>query len=182
MVPPYPDIEAEAGTIRTFGLALVPGLLQTEAYAREVLRIGRFSENLDQLLAARLKRQAVLDRTDPPFLWVVLDEFVLHRMVGGPEVMREQLSYLVEVAQRPNVTIQIVPMGRGAYAGLNGYLTVLSFEEGPDIVYIDDQVGGHLIEEAAKVDACKIRFDQIRASALSQEESLELLKTLLERL
>jgi transcriptional regulator with XRE-family HTH domain len=179
---PYPDLEAEATVIRTFGLALIPGLLQTESYAREVLRCGRFPEKTDQLLAARMKRQEVLARTDPPLLWVVLDEFVLHRMIGGPEVMRAQLAHLIELAQRMTVTIQIIPAGRGAYAGLSGYLTLLSFDEGPDVVYLDDQVGGHLIEETATVGTCGISFDRIRASALSQEESLELLKTLWERL
>ncbi|HZB30578.1 MAG TPA: Scr1 family TA system antitoxin-like transcriptional regulator [Streptosporangiaceae bacterium] len=74
-----------------------------------------------------------------------------------------------------------MPAGRGAYAGLSGYLTLLSFDEGPDVVFLDDQVGGHLIEEAVTVDACGIRFDWIRASARSQEESLELLKSLVER-
>lgn len=128
-----------------------------------------------------MKRQEILARSEPPLLWVVLDEFVLHRNINDAKVMREQLAHLIEVAQRPNVTIQIVPAGRGAYAGLSGYMTLLSFAEGPDVVYLDDQVGGHLIEEAATVAMCGISFDRIRASALSQEESLELLKTLRER-
>jgi transcriptional regulator with XRE-family HTH domain len=179
---PYPELEAEATSIRTFGLAVIPGLLQTENYARELFRMGRLPEQIDQLLAARMKRQEILDRDEPPQLWVVLDEFALHRVIGGPEVMREQLAHLVTAAQRPNVTIQIVPAGRGAYAGLDGYLTLLSFREGPDVVYLDDQIGGHLIEEATAVNGCRTQFDRIRASALSQEESLELLNTLLERL
>jgi hypothetical protein len=129
-----------------------------------------------------MKRQEILTRSEPPLLWVVLDEFVLHRTIGGPELMRAQLTHLIQMAQRPNVTIQIVPTGRGAYAGLGGYLTMLGFEEGPDVVYMDDHAGGRMIEEAAAVAACGIQFDRIRASALSQEESLELLKSLLERL
>jgi transcriptional regulator with XRE-family HTH domain len=178
---PYPDLEAEANIIRMFGLALVPGLLQTENYAREVFRTDWPPEKADQLLATRMKRQEILARSDPPLLWVVLDEFVLHRMIGGAKFMREQLAHLIELAQRPSVTIQIVPAGRGAYAGLTGYLTLLSFDEGTDVVYLDDQVGGQLIEETATVGACGISFDRIRASALSQEESFELLKTLWER-
>jgi transcriptional regulator with XRE-family HTH domain len=178
---PYPELEVEASTIRMFALGLIPGLLQTEAYARQVFRIDQSPEKVDQLLAARMKRQGILARSERPLLWVVLDEFVLHRVIGGPEVMREQLAHLIEVEQRTNITIQIVPAGRGAYAGLGGYLTLLCFDEGPDVVYLDDQVGGHLIEETATVDACGIQFDRIRASAMSQEESMELLKTLLER-
>ena len=85
---PYPELEADANVIRAFGLALVPGLLQTEDYAREVFRMGQPPEKVEQLLAARMKRQEILSRSEPPLLWVVLDEFVLHRVIGGPEVMR----------------------------------------------------------------------------------------------
>jgi transcriptional regulator with XRE-family HTH domain len=177
---PYPELEAEATTIRTFGLALIHGLLQTEDYAREIFRTGQASEKLDQLLAARMKRQEILARGAPPRLWVVLDERALHSDVGGSEVMRGQVAHLIELAQLPNITIQIVPDGRGAYLGLNGPITILTFEEGPDVAYFDNQVGGQLVEEAAAVEKCEVRFELIRASALSQEESLELLKASLE--
>jgi transcriptional regulator with XRE-family HTH domain len=179
---PYPDLEAEAGTVRTFGLALIHGLLQTEDYAREIFRTGQTPEKLDQRLAARMKRQEILARGTPPRLWVVLDEKALRADVGGPEVMKGQLAHLIDLAQRPNITIQIVPDGRGAYLGLNGPITILGFDEGPDVAYFDNQAGGQLVEEAAAVEKCEVRFELIRASALSQEESLELLKTSLEKL
>jgi transcriptional regulator with XRE-family HTH domain len=179
---PYPELEAEATSIRTFGLALVPGLLQTEEYAREVFRIGQSPEDAEQLLSARMKRQEILFRSDPPLLWVVMDELVLHRRIGGVREMRDQISHLLEIVRRPNVTVQLVPAIRGSHAGLRGYLTILGFDEGPDVVYLDDQAGGRLIEETTSVEACGIRFDRIRASALSQEESAELLTMLLERL
>jgi transcriptional regulator with XRE-family HTH domain len=179
---PYPDLEAEAGAIRTFGLVLIHGLLQTEDYAREVISTGQAPDKLDQILAARMKRQEILARGKPPRLWVVLDEKALRCDVGGPEVMRGQIAHLIELARRPYITIQIVPEGRGAYVGLTGPITILSFDEGPDVAYLESQVGGQLIEEAAKVDDCAVRFDLIRASALPQQESLELLEAILENL
>jgi transcriptional regulator with XRE-family HTH domain len=179
---PYPDLEAEANTIHTFGFGLIDGLLQTEDYAREIFRAGQNPEKLDQLLATRMKRQEILARRTPPRLWVVLDEKALRTGVGGPEVMKGQIAHLIELAQRPNIIIQIVPDGRGAYLGLTGPITILSFDEGPDVAYFEGQVGGQLIEETAAVENCEERFQLIRASALSQEESLELLKTILESL
>src|SRR5918999_1898487 len=179
---PYPDLEAEATTIRTFALALIHGLFQTEDYAREIFRTGQTPEELDQRLAARMKRQEILTRSAPPRLWVVLDERALHTGVGGPEVMKGQLAHLIDLARRLNVIIQIVPDGRGAHLGLTGPITILGFDEGPDVAYFENQVGGQLVEEAAKVEKCAVRFELIRASALPQEESLELLKAILENL
>ncbi len=179
---PYPELEAEATSIRTFGLALVHGLLQTEAYAREIFRTGQTPEKLDQLLAARMKRQEILARSAPPRLWVVLDEKALRCAVGGAEIMKGQIAHLVELAQRPNITIQIVPDGRGAYIGLLGSITLLSFDEGPDVAYAEGQIGGQLVEEITAVADCTVRFDLIRASALPQEDSLELLEAILESL
>jgi transcriptional regulator with XRE-family HTH domain len=179
---PYPDLEAQSTCIRTFGFGLIDGLLQTEDYAREIFRTGQTPEKLDQLLATRMKRQEILARGTPPRLWVVLDERALRTGVGGPEIMQGQLAHLIELAQRPNITIQIVPHGRGAYLGLNGPITILSFDEGPEVAYFDNQAGGQLVEEATAVEDCEVRFELIRASALSQEESLELLKAILESL
>jgi hypothetical protein len=96
--------------------------------------------------------------------------------------MKGQIAHLIELTRRPNVIIQVVPDGRGAYLGLNGPITILSFDEGPDVAYFDNQTGGQLVEEAAAVEKCEVRFELIRASALSQEESLELLKAILESL
>jgi transcriptional regulator with XRE-family HTH domain len=179
---PYPDLEAEASSIRIFGLALIHGLLQTEDYAREIFSTGQTPERLDQLLATRMKRQEILTRGGPPRLWVVLDEKALLGNVGGPEVMKGQLAHLIELVQRPNITIQIVRDRDGAYIGLMGSITLLSFDEGPDVAYAEGQIGGQLMEETTKVDDCKIRFDLIRASALPQQESLTLFRAILESL
>jgi transcriptional regulator with XRE-family HTH domain len=179
---PYSDLEAEASSIRTFGLALIHGLLQTEDYAREIFRTGQTPEKLDELLSARMKRQEILARGTPPRMWVVLDEKTLRSGVGGPEAMKDQLAHLIELAQRPNITIQIVRDRSGAYIGLMGSITLLSFDEGPDVAYGEGQVGGQLVEETAKVEDYAVRFDLIRASALPQQESMALLKAILESL
>jgi transcriptional regulator with XRE-family HTH domain len=112
----WPDKEAQARRLRWFEPLVVPGLLQTEAYTRAVLstRMGATAEELDESVAARMERQRVLDREHPPELWVILDEAVLRRMVGGPGVMQGQLARLIEAARRPNIAIQAIPFGAGA--------------------------------------------------------------------
>ncbi|RAY15941.1 XRE family transcriptional regulator [Actinomadura craniellae] len=177
---PYADLEPEANSICIFSLTLVHGLLQTEAYATEVLRSNQEPDRLEQLVDVRMKRQEILNREDPPMLWVVLDEMLLHRQIGTGEVMKDQLRHLIELSQRPNVTIQVVPADRGSYPGLAGPLTILGFKEDPDAAYAEAHGGGQLIEEDSAVEYLQIRFDRIRASALSQEESLELLRKILE--
>jgi DNA-binding XRE family transcriptional regulator len=179
---PYAELEPEAGSLRIFSFGVVHGLLQTQDHARGVLAASQEPEERERLVEARMKRQGILDRKEPPWLWVVIDEAALRRSAGEDKVMRDQIAHLIDLAQRSNITIQIVPMSRGNYLGLAGSMTILSFDEGPNAVYVEDQVGGRLIEEDSAVERCEVRFDLIRASALSQEESLELLKELLEGL
>src|SRR6266851_9453896 len=101
----WPDKEAAAKTLRSFQPLLVPGLLQTENYARAVLRtrIGATDDEIDELVAGRMERQAILDRDKPPTFWAILDEGVLRRPVGGASVMRGQITHLIETARRPSV-------------------------------------------------------------------------------
>lgn len=112
---PFAQHEADATTLRTFELAVVPGLLQTEEYARTLLsaRVGVPAVDVDQRVAARMERQVILERDSPPLLWVLLDEGVLRRPVGGREVMRHQIEYLAELAERPNVVIQVIAAESG---------------------------------------------------------------------
>ncbi len=118
---PFVEHEAVATSLRWCEHALVPGLLQTPGYARAVLatRPKSTEEEIEDLVAARLARQAILERNDPPLLWVVIDEAVLHRPVGTRKVMRDQLLHLVQMSARPNVTIQVVPYSAGAHSGLH---------------------------------------------------------------
>src|SRR6266568_2265640 len=136
---PFAQHEAEATALRTFQLVLVPGLLQTGDYARALLstRVGATEDEADQLVTARLERQAILDRGNPPLLWVLLDEGALHRPIGGRDVMSVQAEHLVEMAARPNVVIQVIPAEVGSHVGLNGAFVIADFAASPSIVYLE---------------------------------------------
>jgi transcriptional regulator with XRE-family HTH domain len=175
---PFAAKEPEATDIRAFEPLLVPGLLQTEEYARAVMMSGQKPERLEQAVSARMERQKILDRKDPepPRLWVVLDDGVIRRQVGGPDVMRKQLDHLLEMAQRYNVTIQLVPASVGAYPGLMGGFSILSFDEGADIAYAGAASGGYMIEQQKDVARTVTRFELIRAKAMSAQDSIMLIR------
>jgi transcriptional regulator with XRE-family HTH domain len=132
---PYVGLEEVASQIRAYQVQFVPGLLQTEDYARAVTLLRHASDpakEIDQRVGLRMARQDVLGRPDPPNLWVVLDEAVLQRGLGTPDVMRAQLRHLLEMAERPNVTIQVIPFQAGGHAAAGGAFTILRFAE-PDL-------------------------------------------------
>jgi transcriptional regulator with XRE-family HTH domain len=138
----YLGLEASAALIRTYEIQFVPGLLQTEDYARAVVRLGHgraTSEEIDRRVALRMRRQDILHRADPAQLWAVIDEAVLHRPIGNPAIMQAQLEVLLEVTSRPNVRLQIVPFHVGGHAAAGGAFSILRFgdPELPDIVYIE---------------------------------------------
>lgn len=172
----YVGLEAEAATIRIYQSELVPGLLQTEAYVRSLnyaLRPDVQEEVLDSRVAARLGRQSLLDRPDPPKLWVVLNEAVIRRPVGGREVMRDQLYALVEASRRPHVTIQVLPFAAGPHAGMEGTFTVLGFREpmDTDVAYVEGLMGDVYLENVDEVERCHLAFDHVRASAIPPAEA-----------
>lgn len=175
---PFAQYEAEAVSLRTFELALVPGLLQTAEYARAVLstRVGASEDDIEQRLAARLERQAILERDNPPLLWVVIDECVLHRPVGGPDVMRAQVEHLADMAQQPAVVIQVVPQKAGAHEGLTGAFMIADFAESPSIVYLETALTGMVIERAADVAAIMLTYDTLKTEALPRAASLDLMR------
>ncbi|MFD1656665.1 helix-turn-helix domain-containing protein [Streptomyces caeni] len=136
----YVSLESGAKTLRTYEPHYVTGLLQTHAYARGVLRGGFPNENeedLERRVGLRLRRQSLLERADAPTLWVVMEEAVLHRVVGGSEVMREQIDRLLEVSELDHISLDIVPFTAGAHVGACAPFTYFRFEEPelPDIVY-----------------------------------------------
>jgi transcriptional regulator with XRE-family HTH domain len=175
----WPDKEAHARRLRSYEPVVVPGLLQTEAYARAVLstRVGATADELDEAVAARMGRQNVLDRDHPPELWVILDEAVLRRPVGGRDVMREQLKYLADAARRPSVVIQVIPLSAGAHEGMRGGAFVIAdFADAPSLAYQDTAVSGQIIEHAAEVDALAVTWDTLRLEALPRAASLSLIE------
>jgi transcriptional regulator with XRE-family HTH domain len=175
-------LEAQASTMYVFEPSVIKGIFQTREYAYEVMKAGRGPEEIEQLVAKRLERQEILNRARPPRVVAVFDEVAIRRVIGGREVMREQIERLTEIAEQPHVTMQIVPASRGSYAGLMGAFDILGFDDGPEVVYIDGHVGGQLITDAATVREYGLRCDLIRGAAMSADESLKLLRTILEGL
>jgi Domain of unknown function (DUF5753) len=181
---PFHPYEAEARTLRTFEHVLIPGLLQTENYARAVLstRPATTPDEVEERVAARLARQAVLDREDPPapMLWALLDENVLHREVGSAMVMREQLLHLVEMAKRPNVAMQIVPYAAGPHSGLLGAFVIAEPDDSGAIVYLETALDGQTAEDAASVAQMVLMFDALRLEALPGSASVRLIERVAE--
>ncbi|MGC4808397.1 helix-turn-helix domain-containing protein [Micromonospora sp. DT233] len=173
----YVGLESAANSMRTYEQQVVPGLLETEAYASAMIRAARPDIEPDQVtqrVRVRINRQSLLTQEDPVDLWVVLDEAVLHRPVGGDAVMRGQLRRLVEVAELPNVTLQILPFAVGAHAGMDGTFTILSFPEAgdPDVVYAENATGGLFLEKSDELQKYNFIFDHIRAAATRPEDSI----------
>ncbi|MGH3345083.1 MAG: helix-turn-helix domain-containing protein [Carbonactinosporaceae bacterium] len=175
---PFVELEAEATSILTYEVQVVPGLLQTEPYVRAVLRAGPpgdTDEEIERNVAARLERQAVLSREAPPLLWVVLDEAVLRRPVGGSDVMRGQLDHLLDAARSRHVVLQVLPFAAGEHAAMNGAMTLLGFREADDVVYVEDPGSGHVVTRPEQVAACALSYDLLRATALSPAASAGLI-------
>ncbi|MFH9476034.1 Scr1 family TA system antitoxin-like transcriptional regulator [Streptomyces anulatus] len=174
---------ARAAVIREYASHAVPGLLQTPQYARALLSVGhtlRDDEHLEERLAARLDRQVRLTGPDRPELWIILDEAVLRRPVGGAAVMRGQLEKLLRMAEEPNVTIQVLPFDQGAHGSLGGSLTVLVMPDGSEVAYTEGAHYGQLTEEPDEVERFVLTYDQLRAMALPPLMSLALIRSVLE--
>jgi transcriptional regulator with XRE-family HTH domain len=175
---PFAQHEAEATSLRTFQVVLIPGLLQTGDYARALLstKVGATEDDVDQLVTARLERQAILDRDNPPLLWVVVDEAALHRPVGGRDVMRLQVEHLAEMAGRPNVVIQVIPAEVGSHQGLAGAFVIADFASAPSIVYLETALTGLVVERQEDVAAVTLTYDTLKTESLPRAASLELLR------
>ncbi|GII62911.1 transcriptional regulator [Sphaerisporangium krabiense] len=167
-------IEAKATSLLWFEPLLVPGLLQIEPYAREVIHHSGRLFDVDDQVEARMARQRVLNSATPPMVVAVLDEGVLRRPIGGPQVMYDQITHLLDLAQRPKVVIQIVPQNAGAYPGLAGPLVVTTFD-GIEVVYVDNALSGDVVDRAPDVAALKCLWESLRAEALPAKQSMELM-------
>jgi transcriptional regulator with XRE-family HTH domain len=174
----FVEREREAASIKEFSALAIPGLLQTGDYARALFHACKpadTDEEIEQHVAARLERQRILDRIKPPMFWVVVDEGVLRRSVGGGRVFREQLVHLTEIARHPGVVLQVMPFAAGGHAGLLGEFTLLGLADGRDIAYTESVESARLIEQPGQVSAFNLAFDMVRAVALSPEASLDFL-------
>ncbi|MFD5797469.1 helix-turn-helix domain-containing protein [Streptomyces diastatochromogenes] len=173
------ELEVRAVQICSFQENLVLGLLQTEAYARSVL--GALDQsNLEDRTAVRLARQRVFEKEEPPVFWAVLGEAVLCQEIGGPEIMRKQLAHLLTFEDNPRINIQILPFSAGAHAGMQGSFDLYRFASDPTIVYTEGYGSGHPTANPDTVNDCSLRYDHLRAAALSIKDSAELIRRVME--
>ncbi len=168
----YAEMEAKATYISTYQSQLVYGLLQTPEYARAVLSVEN-PGRLEELVAARMERQRILEREHPPVLCVVLDEAVLYREIGGAEVMRNQLAHLLGFLDHPWIQVQVLPFHVGQHPGLLGSFNLLRFEEDPDILYTESYDSGHMTANSQAIRERSVGYARLQASALSREASAE---------
>ncbi|MFF5005019.1 helix-turn-helix domain-containing protein [Streptomyces phaeochromogenes] len=173
------ELETHAKAIYIFQPQLVHGLLQTKAYARAVLGAMNDSD-LDNRTAARIARQRILGKDNPPAFWAVLSEAVLYQKIGGREVMREQLLRLLSYERHPRVNIQVLPYEAGVHAGLMGAFNVFHFASDPTIVYSEDYETGHATANPDAVDSRSLRYDHLQAAALSVKDSAALIRHVVE--
>ncbi|MFC6061884.1 helix-turn-helix domain-containing protein [Streptomyces ochraceiscleroticus] len=172
-------LEATASEIRVFQAQLVHGLLQTPDYARAVLRVSSH-DDLDAAVEARMDRQRILRRTEPPLLWVVLDEAALYREIGGPQVMAGQLAHLLDAQDARNVDVQVLPFKAGAHAGVLGSFNIYSFDDQSDVAYMEGYEEAWATANFKDVRERSRRYDRLRASALSPTDSAELIARVME--
>jgi transcriptional regulator with XRE-family HTH domain len=172
------SFERDAVRIHGWELGAVPGLLQTEDYARALLRSGRpkdSGEAIDRIVAARMERQHTVLGENPPLLWYVLDESVLRHFVGGPAVMLAQLDRLMAAAETPGIVVQVLPFTADNHAGAEGPISVYEFADTPSVCYTECYSGGRIVEGRTEVADLMTVISLIRASALSARDSRELI-------
>ncbi|HLJ99632.1 MAG TPA: helix-turn-helix transcriptional regulator [Streptosporangiaceae bacterium] len=170
--------ERQAVSLRSWEPLLLPGLLQTPEYARALFRAWQMAgsnEELEELVTARMARQAIFDRADPPKFWAVIDETVLYRCIGGPAVMRDQLAHLAEMTERPRIAIQVIPADAGAHIGLLGAFAIAGMgDNNPGTVYLETPDEGQTTKNPAAVAKVTTTFDTLRSEALPRRASRDL--------
>jgi hypothetical protein len=180
---PFVGLEAAASFIRTYQIQLVPGLLQTEGYARALISQGSAvtEEDIARRGELRASRQEILRRPDAPQLWVVVDEGALRRPVGSREVVREQLKYLIEVSDHPAVTLQILPFHAGAHSAMGGPFTILRFAEPDlhDVVYIEQLTSALYLDKPVEVDSYLEVMEQLCLQAEPAANTAKVLSQIL---
>lgn len=178
----YVSLEGAASLIRSYEPHFVPGLLQTEEYARGVMRSGAIGQtnpdDIERYVALRMERQALLTREDAPRLWIVMDETALRRPVGGPDVMREQIDKLLESVELPHVTLQIAPFSAGPHPGTYGPFVLFRFAmpELPDMVYSEYLTGAVYLDARGEVATHLEVMDRMAAQAATAHRTKEILR------
>lgn len=183
LIPDYSrkaiDKEPEAQRIQVFNSSVVPGLLQIPEYSRAAFRrvlLGESDEQIDDRVAVRVKRQRILERKEPPYYWGIMDESALKRPIGGISCMIEQIKHLLRLASRPHVTVQVLPFTKGAHPILGGSLTLHTLPDGTTIAVVESFDSGEPVESPRRVLELTQKFDTARTLALTDDESLDLIR------
>ncbi|WP_433364522.1 helix-turn-helix domain-containing protein [Streptosporangium sp. CA-115845] len=183
----YVGLEEAASTVRTYEVQFIPGLLQSPEYARAVIMLvhgGASASEVDRRVSLRMARQQRLTRPDAPTLWAVMDEAVLRRPIGGPQVLRVQIDHLLEAVELPNVKLQIMPFDRGGHAAAGGPFSILRFPERdlPDVVYMEQLTSALYLDKLDETDHYMQVMDRLCIQAYSLAESRRFLEDLREEL
>jgi hypothetical protein len=183
----YVGLEADATSIAAYDAEFVPGLMQTDGYARAITRAKLADvadEDLTRIVSVRMKRQDLLISDDGPHVWFVINEAVVRRVVGGPEVMRDQLDRLMAVANLPRVQLQVLPFEAGAHPSMDGSFSILAFPESrdPQVVYMEYLTGALYLEKPSDTDRYRLVLDHLRATALNMDASRALIAGIAEQL
>ncbi|MEV0786254.1 helix-turn-helix transcriptional regulator [Streptomyces sp. NPDC050423] len=177
------EAEARAEAIREYAPQLIPGLLQTEAYARAVFRAYQptaVESVIDELVSARLERAQLLADPTQPMLWVTLDESVLRRTVGGPAAMSGALRHVASLVQQHRIIVQVLPFSAGGHAAMGGGLKLMAFADAPPLAYLDGLGAGQLLDDPGTVSRYELTYDLVVASAISPDTSLALIESVAE--
>ncbi|MFF6989582.1 Scr1 family TA system antitoxin-like transcriptional regulator [Streptomyces sp. NPDC010273] len=175
----YADMESKADFISTYQCQVVYGLLQPPEYAAALVAVEN-PDKVEELVSARMERQRILEKKQQPAVWVVLDEAVLLREVGGREVMRKQLARLVSFRNNPWVNIQVLPFSVGVHAGMVGSFNLLRFEDDPDIHYSEGYDQAHMTANPDVIRERSVGYAHLQADALSVEDSADLIARVME--
>jgi transcriptional regulator with XRE-family HTH domain len=170
--------EAQATMLKYWSPIIVPALFHTAGYARALLLAAQTDtsdETIEPLVTAKLERAVILDRADPPDVVALIDELVLHRLIGSPEIMHDQLMHVADLAQRPYVCVQVVPTAVGATAGLSGAVNLASGDGSPDVLHTDAVPEGHTSESRSLVRNAAVAFERIRGYAMPRAQSRDLI-------
>jgi transcriptional regulator with XRE-family HTH domain len=180
----YVGLEEAATQIRAYEVQFVPGLLQTQDYARAVTLLGHGAapaREIERRVRLRMARQVLLTRPDPPNVWAVLDEAVLRRPVGGLDVMQAQLKHLLKMAKQPNVTIQIIPFQAGGHAAAGGPFSILRFAEPdlPNVVYLEQLTSALYLDKPEIVDSYLVVMERVCMEAATPADSADAIRAIL---
>ncbi|GAA0488373.1 helix-turn-helix transcriptional regulator [Streptomyces olivaceiscleroticus] len=177
------ELEQRATMIREYASSLVPGLLQTEAYARAVIRSyfpPRTGEACDKIVVTRLERARMLNDPTTPVMWDLLDEAVLRRPIGGPAVMAEQLRYIADLGESERIRVHVLPFSIGVHPLMEGPAMLMSFDDTPPVAYAEGLQTGHVIDDPSAVQQCHVHYELALSDALSHPDSLALLRAVAE--